>query len=450
MKLTKRLSLYAICALSATTFMSCEKSDDSKPAPEFTLELKEGCFVTPASGTPGQLTKAKATFYKGNSTFVLDGWAPSAAMAAMVSDQIIFDGIKVSEENGKTTFTGTNLVTKSMFHGLTVTDIKGEIIGTQTMVQFKVHVAGMGGGKPSPYPTTYYGAITLETGKFEMPAPEFTLKLDKGCFVTPASGKKDVLKDAKATFFKGNNTLKLEGWSPSAAMAAMVTDDIIFDGLKVSEYNGKTTFTGTDLTTKSMFHGLTVTDVKGEIIGTEAMFQFKVHVAGMGGGKPSPYPTTYYGAITLETGKFEMPAPKFTLDLKEGCFVTPTSGTPGQLTKATAKFYKGNGTLVLDNWAPSAAMAAMASDDITITDLKASEYNGKITFSSKELVTKSMFTGSTVTAIKGEIIGDKAMIKLTVHIAGMGGGEPNPYPTTYYGTIELSDESFDFNAGDAK
>ncbi len=134
--------------------------------------------------------------------------------------------------------------------------------------------------------------------------PEFTLDNDEGFYITNSYGEQ-LLPDAAITYYEGDNTLVIEGFT---FVSSLETTTLPITSLSVSEAGGLTTITGDGIDVEYLFMTMDATGVISgltcEIIDGIAQLEFSIS-ASMGGSAPaSDYPCTYSGAITVESSSY--------------------------------------------------------------------------------------------------------------------------------------------------
>ncbi len=112
--------------------------------------------------------------------------------------------------------------------------------------------------------------------------------------------------------YKGDNTIVVEYFAPSPNMP--MYGPLVVTGATLSSSNGKTILSGATTATYYMDMGGNISanacgtpTVNIEIIGSEAMFELPLSMAGMGGAV-TDYTTRFYGTITTNEGSYTPPA----------------------------------------------------------------------------------------------------------------------------------------------
>ncbi len=129
-----------------------------------------------------------------------------------------------------------------------------------------------------------------------------------GFWITNSSGDTEV-DDVELTYYEGNNTLVIDGFTYSPAMSAMAGETILLVVSELSESDilGVQTIAGADISVPYTFFGSedtgTITTLTCECLSGTALLYFTFETEGMS-GTISSYPCKYFGDITISTDSY--------------------------------------------------------------------------------------------------------------------------------------------------
>ncbi len=136
------------------------------------------------------------------------------------------------------------------------------------------------------------------------PEPSFTLDNDEGFYLTSSSGA-ILLADAAVTYYQGDNTIVIDGFSYSLHLS---TTTLPISGVTESTVGGMMTLTGDEIAVEYIFMTMDATgniyDLTCEIIDGKAQMEFTISASMGGSGTASEYPCTFNGEITVEEGSY--------------------------------------------------------------------------------------------------------------------------------------------------
>ncbi len=151
--------------VAQVSFTSGDVVVDTKP--EFSMDNAEGFYVTASSGVPAKLEDVDVTYYAGDNTLVIDGFAFTPNLPGTL---LPIAGVTVEQTDGVTTLTGDAIDVEYSFMGMAATGVvkglKCEIIEDDAQFVFTISAAMGGGGPASDYPCTYNGDIDVKEGNF--------------------------------------------------------------------------------------------------------------------------------------------------------------------------------------------------------------------------------------------------------------------------------------------
>ncbi len=253
-----------------------------------------------------------------------------------------------------------------------------------------------------------------------------------GFYVGKSSGTVEI-PDASLTYYKGDNTLVVDGFSFSELLPGTT---LAIKGVTLDENDF---INGDNIDVEYIFMGVdatgTVTSLLGDLIDNTLTFTIS---ASMGGsGDASDYACSYYGAITISEESYY--TPDFALDYEEGFYITiSTSPDPSLVDGVTVEYYEGDQTLVIDGFKFNTAMPMGST--LAIDGLSESEINGVTTITGDGIeisyTVMSQPCTSDITDLTCEIIDQTAQLEFWIMYNDYN------YPCTYNGAITIYEGSY--------
>ncbi len=253
-----------------------------------------------------------------------------------------------------------------------------------------------------------------------------------GFYVGKSSGTVEI-PDASVTYYKGDNTLVVDGFSFSELLTGttLAIGDVTLDE---SDF-----ISGDNIDVEYIFMGAdatgTVTSLLGDLV--DNTLTFTISAAMGGSGSASDYPCAYYGEISISEESYY--TPEFTLNNEEGFYITiSTSPDPSLVDGVTVAYYEGDQTLVIDGFKFNTAMPSGST--LAIDGLGQSTNKGVTTITGDgiEISYTVMYQPCTsdITDLTCEIIDQTAQLEFWIMYNDYN------YPCTYNGEITIYEDSY--------
>ncbi len=268
--------------------------------------------------------------------------------------------------------------------------------------------------------------------------PQFTLDHSEGFYIA-SSQEQSRIDGVSATYYQGNSTLVIEGFTFSPMIAST---SLPISGLSLSSEIGKSTLSGDSVEVAYSYLSLSVEDlvsgVKCEIIDGACQAEFTITSSVGGTGADDDYFCTFNGDIAINSGSYEQPQEEdydFSLSYPDGFYAGVNL-----LEDISVSYYLADNAIVVDGFTLTSGGEGETLSIVGLTEIN----NGVLrSISGEDVGVIYQGVECAVSALACEIIEDQMAVEFIIEFNAQS------YLCTFSGAVELLDSRYSDSQSDA-